>query len=213
MSMTLSWLGHSCFRLEGKEVSLLIDPFSKDIGLRSPRIKDQIILVTHNHYDHANTEGAEAGSMIINGPGEYEVKGVYIQGVPSFHDNAGGAERGSNTIYWIKLENVVVCHLGDLGQEQLDEKQLDLLDNVDILLVPVGDKYTIGAKEAVKIIGQIEPKIIIPMHYKVPDLKIDIESADRFLKEVGLVPEKMDKLKINQKNLPQEEMKLIMLSL
>src|SRR3989344_5611214 len=191
--MTLSWLGHSCFRLEGKEVSLLIDPFSKDIGLRSPRIKDQIILVTHNHYDHANTEGAEAGSMIINGPGEYEVKGVYIQGVPSFHDNVGGAERGSNTIYWIKLENVVVCHLGDLGQEQLDEKQLDLLDNVDILLVPVGDKYTIGAKEAVKIIGQIEPKIIIPMHYKVPDLKIDLEPVDKFLKEVGLVPEKMEK--------------------
>jgi len=210
--MTLSWLGHSCFRLEGKEVSLLIDPFSKDIGLRPPRIKDQIVLVTHNHYDHANTEGAEAGSMIINGPGEYEVKGVYIQGIPSFHDNTGGAERGSNTIYSIKFEDITFCHLGDLGQEALDEKQVDLIGDIDVLMVPVGGKYTIGAKEAVKVISQIEPKIIIPMHYKTPELNIDIESVDKFLKEVGLVPEKLDKLKISQKNLPQEEMKLVVLS-
>ncbi|MBI2676674.1 MAG: MBL fold metallo-hydrolase [Candidatus Yanofskybacteria bacterium] len=210
--MTLSWLGHSCFRLEGKEVSLLIDPFSKDIGLRAPRIKDQIILVTHDHYDHNNTEGAEAGSMIINGPGEYEVKGVYIQGVPSFHDNINGAERGPNTIYTTKFEEISLCHLGDLGQESLDEKQVDLIGDVDVLMVPVGGKYTIDAKEAVKIIGQIEPKIIIPMHYKTPDLKIDLEPVDKFLKEVGLVPEKMEKFKITQKTLPQEEMKLILLS-
>ncbi len=210
--MTLSWLGHSCFRLEGKEVSLLVDPFSKEIGLKPPRIKDQIVLVTHDHYDHANIEGAEAETMIIKNPGEYEVKGVYIQGIPSFHDNAGGAERGPNTIYSIKFEDVVICHLGDLGQESLDEKQLDLLDNVDVLLIPVGGKYTIGAKEAVKIIGQIEPKIVIPMHYKVPGLNVDIEPADKFLKEVGLAQEKLDKLKVSAKTLPQEEMKLVLLN-
>ena len=210
--MTLSWLGHSCFRLEGKEASLLTDPFSKEIGLRVPRIKDQVVLLTHDHYDHANTEGAEPGTMIIRNPGEYEVKGVYIQGIPSFHDNAGGAERGPNTIYCIKFEEVVFCHLGDLGQEVLDEKQLDFLGDVDVLMIPVGGKYTIGAKEAVKIIGQIEPKIIIPMHYKVPDLKIDIEPVDKFLKEIGLVPEKLDKLKVSTKTLPQEEMKLVLLN-
>lgn len=150
--------------------------------------------------------------MIINGPGEYEVKGVYIQGVPSFHDNINGAERGPNTIYTTKFEEISLCHLGDLGQESLDEKQVDLIGDVDVLMVPVGGKYTIDAKEAVKIIGQIEPKIIIPMHYKTPDLKIDLEPVDKFLKEVGLVPEKMEKFKITQKTLPQEEMKLILLS-
>lgn len=223
--MTLTWLGHSCFRLEGKDTSLLIDPFSKEIGLRAPRIKDQIVLVTHEHYDHSNIEGAgpsptfgtkvgldKPETLIIRSPGEYEVRGIYIHGISSFHDNALGVERGPNTIYWIKFDDINICHLGDLGQEKLDGKQLDLLGDVDILLIPVGGKYTIGAKEAVQIVSQIEPKIIIPMHYKIPDLKIDIETADKFLKEIGLMPEKMDKLKVSQKTLPQEEMKLILLT-
>ncbi|MBI2057877.1 MAG: MBL fold metallo-hydrolase [Candidatus Yanofskybacteria bacterium] len=210
--MTLSWFGHSCFRLEGKDISLLIDPFSKEIGLKPPRIKDQIVLVTHDHYDHANIEGAESETMIIKNPGEYEVKGVYINGISSFHDNSNGTQRGLNTIYCIKFDDITFCHLGDLGQEVLDEKQTDLIGNVDVLMVPVGGKYTIGSKEAVKVVGQIEPKIIIPMHYKTPELNIDIESADKFLKEVGLVPEKVDKLKVTQKTLPQEEMKLVLLN-
>ena len=218
--MILSWFGHSCFRLESKDISLLVDPFSKEIGLKPPRIKDQIVLLTHEHYDHANIEGvdsgvlpqAEAETMIIKNPGEYEIKGVYIHGISSFHDNSNGMQRGLNTIYCIKFDDINICHLGDLGQESLDEKQLDLIGDVDVLMVPVGGKYTIDAKGAVKIIGQIEPKIIIPMHYKTPDLKIDLEPVDKFLKEVGLVPEKMEKFKITQKTLPQEEMKLILLS-
>ena len=208
--MVLTWLGHSCFRLEGKDVSLLIDPFSKEIGLRAPRIKDNLILVTHKHYDHANLEGLEGETMVIDGPGEYESRGVYVHGIPSFHDNSGGSERGLNTIYVIKLEEVTICHLGDFGQEKLDDQQLDLIGNVDVLLVPVGGKYTIGYKEAAAIVGQIEPKMIVPMHYKIPDLKIEgLDGVDKFLKEIGLTPEKVDKLKITPKTLPQEEIKLV----
>lgn len=181
--------------------------------MRPPKIKDQAVLVTHRHYDHANLEGAEKEMMIIDGPGEYEVKGVYVHGIQSFHDKLGGTERGLNTIYVIKLDDLTLCHLGDLGQEKLDDQQLDAIGNVDVLMIPVGGVYTIDHKEAAEVISQIEPKIIVPMHYKVPDLKINLDGLDKFLKETGLTPEKVDKLKISLKTLPQEETKLIVLSL
>ncbi len=194
-------------------MSLLIDPFSKEIGLWPPRIKDQIVLVTHEHYDHNNLDGAEKEVMVVRNPGEYEVKGVFVQGISSFHDKMQGAERGPNTIYLIKMEDMTICHLGDLGQEKLEDHQVDLIGAVDILLIPVGGKYTLNYKEAVRVVGQIEPKIIIPMHYKVPDLNIDIEPADKFVKEMGLTPETTDKFKIAKKNLPQEETKLVILTI
>ena len=212
-SMTISWFGQSCFRLEGKDVSLLFDPFSKEIGLKPPKIKDQIALVTHEHYDHNNLEGTEKETMIIRNSGEYESKGIFVQGIASFHDKMQGSERGLNTIYVIKWEEMTICHLGDLGQEKLDDHQVDLIGTVDILLIPVGGKYTLNYKEAVGVVGQIEPKIIIPMHYKVPGLNIDIESSDKFIKEMGLTPETTDKFKISKKNLPQEEMKLVVLTI
>lgn len=211
--MTLNWFGQSCFRLEGKDASLLVDPFSREIGLRPPKIKDQIVLVTHEHYDHNNLDEAEKDTMIIRNPGEYESKGIYVQGIASFHDKVQGAERGPNTIYLIKWEDMTICHLGDLGQEKLEDHQLDLIGAVDVLLIPVGGKYTLNYKEAVGVIGQIEPKIIIPMHYKVPGLNIDIEPADKFIKEMGLTPETTDKFKISKKALPQEETKLVVLTI
>lgn len=213
LSMVINWFGQSCFRLEGKAVSLLIDPFSKEIGLRPPRIKDQIVLITHKHFDHANREGVGPETMVIDGPGEYERSGIYVHGLLSYHDKQQGAERGLNTIYTIKIEDMVICHLGDLGQEKLTEEQMDQLENIDVLLIPVGGKYTLDYKEAVGIISQIEPKIMVPMHYKVPGLTIDLDSADKFIKEIGLTPEKMDKLKITAKTLPTEEMKLVVFSL
>ncbi len=216
--MTITWFGHSCFRIEAKEgsstgsvqVSVLIDPFSKDIGLRLPRIKDNLVLVTHQHYDHNNIGDANPEAFIIDGPGEYEKQGVSVRGIQSFHDKSGGKERGLNTIYVIKVEDMTVCHMGDFGQEKFEEHQLEEIGDVDILIVPVGGIYTIDYKEAVNVIGQIEPKIVIPMHYKIKDLKLDIAGPEKFLKEIGLVPEKIDKLKIAKKNLPVEEMKLVM---
>lgn len=211
--MNLSWFGHSCFRLEGKEFSILIDPFSKEIGLRPPRIKDQVVLITHDHYDHNNLEGVEADTLVINGPGEYESRGAYIQGISSFHDAVQGVERGPNTIYVIKLEGISLCHLGDLGQAELTDEQLNLIGSPDVLLVPVGGTDTINYKTAVAVVGQIEPKIIVPMHYQLPDLKIALDPVDKFLKEISLTPEKVDKLKLSAKTLPTEEMKLVLFEL
>ena len=213
LNMVLTWFGHSCFRLEEKELSLLIDPFSKEIGLRPPKIKDQVVLITHHHPDHDSIEGLPADSLVIDGPGEYEAHGAYIHGITSYHDAVNGAERGLNTIYLIKLGGISLCHLGDLGQEQLTDEQLDLIGSPDVLLVPVGGKYTIDYKVAVAVVGKIEPKIIIPMHYRLPDLKIELDSADKFLKEIGLTPEKVDKLKLSEKTLPTDEIKLVMFNL
>ena len=208
--MTINWFGQSCFRIEVKEGSILIDPFSKEIGLKPPKIKDDIVLVSHDHDDHNNIEEINPEAFLINTPGEYEKKGIAVRGISSYHDKTEGKERGLNTIYVIKAEDMTICHLGDLGQEKLDEKQVEEIGDIDILLVPVGGNYTINGKEAVGVIGQIEPKIIIPMHYKIKDLKVEIEGPEKFVKELGLTPEKADKYKIAKKLLPVEEMKLIM---
>lgn len=188
----------------------MIDPFSKETGLRAPKIKDDLLLVTHHHYDHDDVEGADENTFIIDGPGEYEKQEIQIRGVSSFHDKSEGKERGLNTIYTIKAEEVTICHLGDIGQDKLTDKQVEDIGDVDILMIPVGGKYTIGYKEAVEIVGQIEPKIVIPMHYKIKDLKLDIEGPEKFVKELGITAEKVDKFKIQKKNLPVEEIKLVM---
>ncbi|HYU64675.1 MAG TPA: MBL fold metallo-hydrolase [Candidatus Paceibacterota bacterium] len=210
--MTITWFGQSCFRIEAKEGSILIDPFSKEIGLRPPKIKDDIVLVTHQHYDHNSVTDANPEAFIIDNPGEYERKNIQIQGLLTYHDKSQGAERGLNTVYVIKAEDMAVCHLGDLGQEKLTDAQVEAIGDIDILLVPVGGTFTIDAKEAVEVINQIEPKVIIPMHYKIPELKIDLGGPEKFVKEIGLTPEKTDKFKITKKLLPAEEMKLIVLN-
>jgi len=189
----------------------LIDPFSKEIGLKPPKIKDDIVMVTHGHYDHSNLEEVNPEAFVITTPGEYEKKGIAIRGISSYHDKTEGKERGLNIIYIIKAEDMTICHLGDLGQEKLTENQVDEIGDVDILLVPVGGNYTINYKEAIEVIGQIEPKIIIPMHYKIKDLKVELEGPEKFVKELGLTPEKVDKYKISKKLLPLEEMKLVIL--
>ncbi|PIR42093.1 MAG: hypothetical protein COV30_00105 [Candidatus Yanofskybacteria bacterium CG10_big_fil_rev_8_21_14_0_10_37_15] len=208
--MTISWFGHSCFRIEAKEGNILTDPFSKDIGLKPPKIKDDLVLVSHNHYDHNNIGDAPDGIFIIKNPGEYEKNGVAVLGIHSYHDKSEGKESGPNTIYIIRAEDMTICHLGDLGQEKLTEKQVQDIGDVDILMIPVGGNYTIDYKEALEVVSQIEPKIVIPMHYKVKNLNIDIDGVDKFVKGLGLTPEKVDKLKIIKKSLPNEEVKLIL---
>ena len=207
--MTISWYGQSCFRLEGKDVSVLIDPFSKDLGLKTPRLNDNIFLLTHEHFDHNNLEGVSPEAFVIRGPGEYETKGIFVHGISSFHDNMEGKERGLNTIYVVNFEDMNICHLGDLGQTKLTEEQVEAIGNIDILMLPVGGNYTVDGQQAAEIVSQIEPKVIIPMHYKIDGLKVDLDDNKKFLKSVGLQPEKVDVFKINRKSLPQEEIKLV----
>ena len=188
---------------------MLIDPFTKETGLRPPRVKDDLVLVTHEHFDHNGVEGADEESFIIRGPGEYERKGIMVQGISSFHDDKEGAERGLNTIYVIKVEDMTLCHLGDIGQEALTDEQLQTIGNVDVVFVPVGGTYTVDAKRASHMIAQIEPKVVVPMHYKIPKLTIPkLDDVKSFVKEIGLQPEEVEKLKLIKKDLPIEETQL-----
>lgn len=211
--MHLTHIGHACFKIQDKigsdGITLITDPFDKTIGIKMPNFEADIVTISHNHYDHNNIKAIRGNPYIINSAGEYDIKGVIIYGVESYHDKQEGKERGKNIIYRIEIDNVSITHLGDLGHI-LNDKQLEILAGTDILLIPVGGKYTIDAKEAVEVVSQIEPRIVIPMHYKTKGLKIDIDSVESFIKEIGITPEyEENKLKINQKELPNEEMKII----
>jgi L-ascorbate metabolism protein UlaG (beta-lactamase superfamily) len=212
--MTITWLGQSCFKIQSGDVTLVTDPYSPEIGFKLPRLTADIVTVSHDHFDHNNAAGVSGPNgapFLITSPGEYEVKGVFIYGIPFWHDKSEGKERGPIIVYRIEAEGISVAHLGDLGHT-LSEEQVAQLDGVDILLIPAGGKFTIGAHEASEIVSEIEPRIVVPMHYKIPGLKVDVEPVDKFLKELGASKaEKLPKLKISKKDLPQEETKVILL--
>lgn len=215
--MVIIWHGQSCFEIfssQGKnnQVKIVIDPFDENTGLKLPKLEADILLVSHQHQDHNNVKAVSGSPFLIQGSGEYETKGVYIQGIDSFHDASQGKERGQNTIYTFEIEDLRVCHLGDLGQKELTPEQIEKIGGVDILMIPVGGAYTISAKEAVKIMSQIEPNIIIPMHYSLPKLKIKIEGIDMFLKSMGVKKiEALPKLSIKKKDILPEEAKIMVL--
>ena len=214
--MIITWQGHSCFKIQDKigpdGVTVITDPFSKEVGLKVPNCEADIVTIQHDHYDHNNSAALRGQRLIINCAGEYDYKGILVEGIDSFHDDKEGKERGLNVIYRFEVEDISIVHLGDLGGP-LDNGQLEKLAGTDILLIPVGGKYTLDAKKAVEVISQIEPRIVIPMHYKIKDLKIDIDPVDKFIKEIGVEPTYEEKLKISKKDLPQEDMELVILSI
>ncbi|MDP2860365.1 MAG: MBL fold metallo-hydrolase [bacterium] len=174
--------GHSCFRLKGKNVTLLIDPYSQEeTGLSFEKMTADAVLCTHKHADHHDLSRVSGYRVLIDAPGEYEVGGAQILGVPSFHDGKNGAERGVNIIYQIEIDGVTFVHLGDLGTK-LDDGQISLLSSVEVLMIPVGGICTIDAAMATEVIAQLEPKIVIPMHYSVPELKFVLDPLEKFLK-------------------------------
>ncbi|HUT96006.1 MAG TPA: MBL fold metallo-hydrolase [Candidatus Paceibacterota bacterium] len=213
--MKITWHGQSCFKLlvksnNGGKITILIDPFDKETGLNPPRGGADIVLITHNHHDHNNLKTVSGTPFVINGPGEYDTKGVPIKGIYSYHDNSEGSENGVNTIYVIEAENMQICHLGDLGQKELTDEQLDKMGEIDILMVPVGGTWTIDGEGAVKIINQIEPSIAIPMHYKIPGINIKLEKVDDFLKEIGVQQEIVDEFDVKKLDLG-EDMKVVVM--
>jgi len=204
------WAGQSCFQIEvsnsrDHEADIVIDPYDEETGLKMPSLSADILLVSHQHHDHNNIKAVKGEPFLVEGPGEYEVKGVFIQGIPSFHDDVNGKERGPNTIYIIEAEEMRFCHLGDLGQKLLTDEQVDKIGAVDVLMVPVGGEYTIDSASAQKIIGQIDPKIVIPMHFSLPKSKSKLDDVSKFLKAMGkpsIAP--VDKLTVKSSILPKE---------
>jgi L-ascorbate metabolism protein UlaG (beta-lactamase superfamily) len=207
--MIITWYGQSCFRVQSGQTTIVIDPFDKSIELTPPKFEAQLVLVTHNHPDHNNISTIKGDYFVINGPGEYEYKGTRVSGIRSYHDNSHGEEAGLNTIYIINFEDIILVHLGDLGQDKLDEAQLEAMGEVDIVMVPVGGDSTIDGEKALDVINQIEPKIAIPMHFKTKGSKSKLDSVDNFLKTIGSTGLKAEeKLTIKKKDLPDPEGKM-----
>jgi L-ascorbate metabolism protein UlaG (beta-lactamase superfamily) len=202
--MEITWYGHACFRLSERGVVIVTDPFGDDLGYIRPRIRADVVTISHDHPGHNNRVGFRGGPRFFDGPGEYEVKGAFITGVATFHDGRKGADRGGNIIFLTELGALTVCHLGDLGHVP-DQRQLETLSDVDVLLVPVGGVHTIDATVAAEVVSLIEPKLVIPMHYQTRLETANLHGVDRFLKQMGLpVPAPQPVLKVTKSSLPGE---------
>ncbi|HLG74911.1 MAG TPA: MBL fold metallo-hydrolase [Ktedonobacteraceae bacterium] len=207
--MEISWLGHSCFLFKGKNVALITDPFSPQAGTplgaapRLGKISASIVTISHDHPGHNYVVGVGGNPRVVRGPGEYEISDVLITGVPSYHDSERGKQLGRNTIYVIHMDDIVVCHLGDLGHT-LQEEQLEEVADADVLLVPISGQHTINAAQAAEVISQVEPRIVIPMHY-VPSEGEAPGPLDKFCREMGVeVVHSQPKLTIARTTLPAE---------
>ena len=200
--MDITWLGHSCFRIRGNHATVITDPCSPDLGYSLGELSAHIVCVSHQHPGHCYAQGIRGGPRLIIGPGEYEIGGVLVIGIATFHDKEGGKKMGKNTAYLIEMDEVSVCHLGDLGHV-LSVEQVEELGNIDVLLLPVGGVSTINASMAAEVVRQLEPKIVIPMHYKTPALNRELEPVERFLKEIGVKEvNSQPKLSVSRSSLP-----------
>ncbi len=203
--MEIVWLGHSCFRIRSREGTVVTDPCDKKTGYAIGKVSADIVTVSHDHPGHSNVAAVSNHPRIIRGPGEFEVSGISIIGIETFHDAKRGAERGKNTAYVFELEDLRVCHLGDLGHLPTEE-QVEELSGIDILLIPVGGGSTIDAGVAMQTVNLLEPALVIPMHYRTEvSTDPDLAPVDRFLKEMGASDaERTPRLTITRSGLPSE---------
>jgi L-ascorbate metabolism protein UlaG (beta-lactamase superfamily) len=203
--MEITSLGHSSFRLRGKEATLVLDPPSPGYGASLKGISADIVCVTHDHPGHNNVAAVGGTPYVVRGPGEYEVSGVLITGLRAFHDAKRGEERGGNTIYAIHMDDLLICHLGDLGHP-LSAAQQEEINGCDILMVPVGGQTTITAQQAADLVSAVEPGFIIPMHYGTltpPKSGVPLDPVDAFCHAMGVtVTEPQAKLVVTRANIP-----------
>lgn len=214
--MDITYLGHASFKIRGKGATVVTDPFSEEmIGLKfTKHTAADIVTVSHEHEDHNAVSLVEGQPFLIRGPGEYEVKGVGVVGIQTFHDADRGSKRGKNTMYRIEIDGVTIVHAGDLGH-MLTDDDLEHVGSVSILLIPVGGFYTIDAKQAASLVHEIDPSIVIPMHYGRPELNQKafghLAPVSVFLNEMGkqsVLPQA--RLSTTKDKLP-EEMQVVVL--
>jgi L-ascorbate metabolism protein UlaG (beta-lactamase superfamily) len=199
----LVWIGHSCFRLRGRDATVVTDPCARASGYSMGRVTADVVTVSNPHPHHAAVDEIPNGPTVVDGPGEYEVQGVFITGVRT-RPHASGERNPRNTAYIISIDDLTVCHLGDLASI-LTAEQIELMKDVDVLLVPVGGHCTIGPAEAVEVISQVEPRLVLPMHYATEVSTSELEGVDRFLREMGLAQvEPQARLNVTRGSLPAE---------
>lgn len=210
--MTISWYGEACFLLEGGGVRILIEPPQKDSGINPPRLKSDILIYSKNRSQMSDVKGqlSEPDAFVIDGPGEYEIKGINILGIADFSPPVGGSGQ-ANTIYNIEIDNIKITHLGFLNKD-LDDEKMALINEPDIVLAPIGNNDILDAGTAMKVINKIEPSIAIPMLYDIKGLKIKRAPLAIFLEESEAKETSQPKLTVKKKDLIEEETKIVILS-
>jgi len=179
--MKITWLGHSCFLLEdSKGRKLLTDPFDTTLGYEIYKGSPNIVTISHQHFDHNYSRELKGNYVVLDKLGVFCICDIPIKGIPSYHDKDKGAKRGDNIIFTFKMDNYTLCHLGDLGHT-LSNDDIEAIGSVDILFVPVGGNYTIDGKEASEVTKKINPKIVIPMHYKTSQVSFPLDGVEKFL--------------------------------
>ena len=214
--MDITWYGLSCFRIRESGVTLVCDPYDKAVGLSLPKLRADIVPVSHDRPGHNAAERVTGDPKVLTGPGEYEAKNIFTTGLATYHRKQKGELSERNVAFFFEFGDLTVGHLGDIGEvpTQAEIEELNI-GEVDILLVPVGGGDTLDPTRAVEIVGMFEPKLVIPMHYRqgglVESIAERLEPGDKFLKELGVaVPEPVEMLKVTKSNLPEETQVVIL---
>lgn len=205
--MEITWYGLSCFRItERGRITAITDPFADTIGIPSPKLKGDIVTVSHDVPGHNFVEAVKTDPHIMRGSGEYEVGGVFVTGV-AMHDTASGRE---NVAYLFDYDNLTVLHLGDLAHVP-DQSAVEGLGQVNVLLVPVGGGNGLSAAEAAEVVALVEPYFVVPMHYALPGIAIDLDPVDKFLKAMGVSKaQELDTLKVSAADAPEQPQVIIL---
>ncbi|MFQ6107590.1 MAG: MBL fold metallo-hydrolase [Thermoplasmata archaeon] len=178
--MEIRWHGHACFEISN-DITIVTDPHDgRSIGIRQPNVMADLVLISHDHWDHNAARVVRGNPRVIESDFEGTVKGARISSIGTYHDKSKGEKRGTNRVFVIDLDGTKFCHLGDLGHIPSEEK-MSRMRGMDVLFIPVGDVFTIGAKEAAEIARSLRPKVCVPMHYRIGGLSLSIQPVDDFL--------------------------------
>jgi L-ascorbate metabolism protein UlaG (beta-lactamase superfamily) len=203
--LDIVWNGHACFRLRGRETTIVTDPYDRSTGYPALKVTADVVTISNPHPHHSHREAVSpAGSRVrtVDGPGEYEVAGSLIEGVATYRDKQRGKELGKNTAFMIHLDDLSVCHLGALAHT-LSSSQIEALKDADVLLVPVGGGTALDAAAAAEVVSQLEPRIVVPMYYGTP--AEPLESAERFCRELAVTDTTVQpRLTVTRSSLPEE---------
>ena len=205
------WYGHNCFRIKGREATVITDPVGRESGYAMGKQTADVVTISHEHPGHTNLNAVRPEYQVVRGPGEYEMHEIFITGIRTYHDAELGKQRGYNTVYLIELEGMVICHLGDLGHPLTDE-QAEAMSNVDVLLVPAGGGTVLDPPKAAELISQLDPKVVVPMQYATTHGDKKLGDLATFCKHLGVdVPTPEEKLVLKQSDLT-EAMRLVVLA-
>lgn len=210
--MTISWHGQSFIVIKHGDITIVIDPFSHEsTGIRPPKIRANFAFISHDHPDHNALNILDGEPIIFKGPGEYELSGIFCRGFNVFHDNNNGKKFGTTAIFKLDIDDLTLLHLSAMGESEIRDEIIKNIGDIDVMFIPIGGNTTISYKEAEEIISEVEPKIVIPIHYEIPGLKIRLDGPEKFIKEMGGKPAELDKLTLKKKDITHEETKIIIL--